>query len=62
MTPELSRRMGRFLGTHIITMPQRKRINLALEKVDKYEDLPKDIKNLIESAPTVQGTLRKLIK
>lgn len=48
MTPDLSRRLGSALGRHIVTPAERKAILRAATRADRWDDLPADIRQLVE--------------
>ncbi|MES2211114.1 MAG: hypothetical protein V4515_13195 [Chloroflexota bacterium] len=49
MTPALSRRLGRALGTAVLPADDRWRIVDAAAKANTFADLPADIQRLVES-------------
>ena len=48
MTPELSRRVGTILGQHLADPAERARIAEALTQAEIWNDLPADIRALLE--------------
>jgi hypothetical protein len=55
MGPELSRRLGRALGTREVTPAERATVAKAAEAADTWEDLPEPVRKLvtaIEERPT----------
>jgi hypothetical protein len=49
MTPDLSRRLGRVLGTTVLPADERWRIIEAAMKANTFADLPTDIQGLVGS-------------
>jgi hypothetical protein len=49
MTPAFSRRLGRILGTTVLSSDDRWRIVDAAAKAETFADMPVDIQRLVES-------------
>jgi hypothetical protein len=47
MNPDLSRRLGRALGDHPVSMAERRAVIEAAERVETWDDLPDNIKGLV---------------
>ena len=47
MSPELSRRVGEALSTHVVTPDERLRILAAMETAESWDDLPATIQRLL---------------
>lgn len=47
MTPELSRRLGKILGSHVVTPTERTKIVKAAQGAGSWGDLPKGIRDLL---------------
>lgn len=60
MTPELSREVGRKLGDSVVSSDDRERINAAVLSANTYDELPEDIRTLIESLPSVAEVFDEL--
>jgi hypothetical protein len=48
MTPELSRRVGRALGTRSVTPQERSQVATAVDAAGSWADLPPGIRALVE--------------
>jgi len=49
MSPELSRRVGAIVGAHPVTPDEREQIIAAVQSVEDWDELPADIRELLES-------------
>ena len=51
VTPQLSRRLGKAVGTHSVTPDERTSIIEAFEAdgVTNFDDLPQDVRDLVEA-------------
>jgi transposase len=55
MTPELSRRLGKALGQHVVTPDERSMVTSAAEQVDTWEQLPALVRALVEEIEARPG-------
>ena len=49
MTPELSRRLGEAVGTKYVTLDERHLIQDAAASAEAWDDLPSDVRALVEA-------------
>lgn len=47
MMPELSRQLGKIMGTNLVYPDERERVNMAAKDAQTWEDLPEDVQELL---------------